>query len=67
MVPKRNFPGGGPVVKIFAFQCRGAGLIPGQGAKIPYATQSKNQNMKQKHYCNKSNKEFKKMVHIKKL
>ena len=43
----------------------GAGSIPGQGAKITHASQPKTQNIKQKQYCNKFNKDFKK-VHIKK-
>ena len=30
---------GGPVVKIPPFQCRGVGLIPGHGTKIPHAAQ----------------------------
>ena len=34
-------------------------LIPGQGAKIPHASRPKNQNIKQKQYCNKFNKDFK--------
>ena len=33
----RDFPGG-PVVKTLRFHCRGTGLIPGQGTKIPHAT-----------------------------
>ena len=41
-----------------AFQCRGTGSILGQGFKIPHA--SKKQNLKQKQYCNKFNKDFKK-------
>ena len=36
-----------------------AGLIPGWGAKIPHALCLKNQNIKQKQYCNKFNKDFK--------
>ena len=36
----------------------GAGSIPGRGAKIPHASQSKNQNIKQKQYCNKFNTDF---------
>ena len=44
----------------------GAGSIPGRGAKIPHASRPKKQNIKQKQYCNKFNKDFKKMVHIKK-
>ena len=31
-----DFPGGA-VVKTLHFQCKGAGLIPGGGAKIPHA------------------------------
>ena len=41
------------------------GSIPGRGAKILYASWPKNQNIKQKQYCNKF-KTSKKMVHIKK-
>ena len=36
------------------------GKIPGQKAKIPYALWPKNQNIKQKKYCKKSNKDLKK-------
>ena len=42
-----DFPGG-PVVKTLPSNAQGAGLIPGQGNKIPCASQSKNQNIKQK-------------------
>ena len=35
-------------------------LIPGQGVKIPHASLSKNQTMKQKQYCSKHNKDLKK-------
>ena len=31
----------------------------GQGVKIPYSSWPKNQNIKQKQYCNKFNKDFK--------
>ena len=41
------------------------GLIPDEGAQIPHASQPENQNIKQKQYCDKFNKDFK-MVHIKK-
>ena len=41
----------------------GTGSIPGQGAKIPHASQSKNQNIKQKQYCNEFNKDFKNGPH----
>ena len=44
----------------------GVGSVPGRGAKISHALRSKNQNIKQKQYCNKFNKDFKKIVHIKK-
>ena len=43
----------------------GEHLIPGQRAKLPHAT-PKNQNIKQKQYCNEFNKDLKKKVHIKK-
>ena len=36
----------------------GMGLIPDRGAKIPHASRPKNQNIKQKQYCNKFNKDF---------
>ena len=36
----------------------GAGSIPGQGARIPHASRPKKQNIKQKQYCNKFNKDF---------
>ena len=39
---------------------RGTSSIPDQGAKIPHASGPKNQNIKQKQYCNKSDKDFKK-------
>ena len=42
-------------------------LIPGRGAKIPHASQPKNQNIKQKQYCNKCNKDFKKWSTSKKI
>ena len=57
---------GGPVVRTLgAFTAVGSGSIPGRGGKIPHVSWPKNQNMKQKQYCNKFNKDFKK-VHIKK-
>ena len=57
----RDFPGG-TVVKTAPSIAGGAGSIPGQGAKIPHASGLKNQNIKQKQYCNKFNKDFKKKV-----
>ena len=58
IMAKRDFPGG-PVVKTSPSNAGGAGSIPGRGAKIPHASWPKNQNMKQKRYCNKFNKDFK--------
>ena len=49
------------MVKTLPSNAGDAGLIPGQGAKIPHALRPKNQNIKQKQYCNKfSKKDFKK-------
>ena len=53
-----DFPGG-PMVKTSSSKTGGADLIPGQGGKIPNASQLKNQNIKQRQYCNKFNKDFK--------
>ena len=53
----RDFPGD-PVVKTSPSNAGGAGSIPGQGVKIPHASRPKNQNIKQKQYCNKFNKDF---------
>ena len=44
----------------------GAASIPGRGAKIPHASRPKNQNIKQKQYCNKFKKDFKNGPHQKK-
>ena len=57
---------GGPVVKTSPSNAGGVGSIPGQGAKIPHASWPNNQNIKQKHYCNKFNKDFKKWSTLKK-
>ena len=61
-----DFPGG-PVVKTSPSSAGGAGSIPGQGAKIPHASQPGNQKVKQKQYCNKFNKDFKNGPHQKNL
>ena len=45
----------------------GEGSIPGQGVKIPHALGPKSQNIKQKQYCNKFNKDFKNGPHHKNL
>ena len=52
-----GFPGG-PLVKNSPSSAGGVGLIPGRGAKLLHALWPKNQNMKQKPYCNKFNKDF---------
>ena len=54
---------GSPVVKTLPSSAGGMGLIPGQGAKIPHASRPENQNIKQKLYCNKFNKDFKNGPH----
>ena len=56
-----DFPGG-PVVGTSPSNAGGwgAGLIPGRGAGIPHASGPKNQNVEQKQYCNKFNKDLKK-------
>ena len=64
MEKNRDFPGG-PVVETSPSSAGGAGSIPGQGAKIPHASWPKNQNIKQKQYCNKCNKDFKNGPHQK--
>ena len=46
----RGFPGS-PVVKTSPSNAGSAG----QGVKMPYASWTDNQNLKQKQYCNKSN------------
>ena len=52
-----GFPGG-PMVKIMPSSAEGAGSIPGQGTKIAHASGPKKQNIQQKQYCNKFNKDF---------
>ena len=59
---QRDFPDS-PMVKTSPSNVGDMGLIPGWGAKIPHALQPKNQNIKQKQYCNKFNKDFKKDPH----
>ena len=56
---------GSSVIKTSPSNVGGAGSIPGWGAKISHALGPKNQNIKQKQYCNKFNKDLK-MVHVKK-
>ena len=57
---------GSPVVKTLPSNAGGVGPIPSRGAKIPHAPGPKNQNIKQKQYCNKFNKDFKNGPHQKK-
>ena len=54
----RDVPGS-PVIKTSPSSIGSVGLIPSQGAKIPHALWSKPQNVSQKQYCNKFNKDFK--------
>ena len=61
---KRDFPGG-PVVKTLPSNAGGAGLIPGQRAKISHALGPKNQNINRSNVVKNSTKTLK-MVHIKK-
>ena len=61
-----DFPGG-PVVKTSPSNAGGVGSIAGRGGKIPHASRPKNQNVKQKQYCNKFNKDFKNCRHQKSL
>ena len=51
---------GGPVVKSEPSNAGGVGLIPGWGVKILCASRTKTQKTKQKQYCSKFNKHFKK-------
>ena len=60
----RGFPGG-PVVKTSPSNAGGMGSIPGWGPKIPHASWPKNQNIKQRKYCNKFHKDFKNGPHQK--
>ena len=60
----RDFPGGA-VVKTSPSNAGRVDSIPGRGAKIHMPLGQKNQNIKQKQYCNKFSKDFK-MLHIKK-
>ena len=55
------------MVKTLPSNARGAVSIPGQGTKVPHASGPKNQNIKQKQYCNKFNKDFKNGLHPKNL
>ena len=47
------------MVKTWLSNAGGAGSIPGHKAKVPHASRAKSQNIKQKRYCNRFNKDFK--------
>ena len=47
------------MIKTSLSDAEGVVSMPGCGAKIPHASRPKNQNIEQKHYCNKFNKDFK--------
>ena len=59
-----DFPGG-PEVKTSPSNAWGTGSIPSWEAKISHAPWPKKQNMKQKQYCNRFNKDFKNGSHKK--
>ena len=52
------------MVKTSPSNAGGAGSIPGEETKIPCAFWPKNQNVKQKQYCNKFNNDFKNGPHF---
>ena len=54
------------MVTILPSNAGSAGSIPVRGDKIPCASQPKTQNIKQKQYCNKLNKDFKNGPQLKK-
>ena len=53
----RDFPGR-QVVETWLSNADGVSLIPDKGAKVPYSSWPKNQNIRQKQYCKKSNKDL---------
>jgi len=57
---------GCPVVKTLSYNAGSAGSISGRGAEIPHASRPENQNIKQKQFCNKFNKDFENGPHQKK-
>ena len=62
----RDFPGS-PVVRTSPSNAGGVGSIPGRGAGIPHTSRPKNQDIKQKQYCGKFNKDFRNGPHQKNL
>ena len=57
-----DFPGG-PFHGTLPSNAKDSGLIPDLGGKIPYASWPRNQDIKQKDYHNKFNKNFKNGLH----
>ena len=55
--PNGGFPGD-LVIKMSPDNAGGAGSTPGQGTETPHRSWLKNQNIKQKQYCNNFNKDF---------
>ena len=53
----RDFPGS-PVAKTSPSSAEAVGSITGQGAETSHASWPKKQNAKQKHCCNRLNKNF---------
>ena len=49
---------GGPVLKTLPSNTGSASSIPGQGTRIPHTLWPKSQNIKQKQYYSKFNKDF---------
>ena len=60
-----DFPGC-PVVKTLSYNAGSVSSISGRGAEIPHASWPEHQNIKQKRYCNKFNKDFENAPHQKK-
>ena len=58
----RDFSGGSGV-KILSSNVGDTSSIPGWRTKIPHAWRPKYQSIKQKHYCNKFNEDFKNGTH----
>ena len=57
---------GDTVVETLPSNAAGGQSIPGQEVKMLHALRPKKQNIKQKQYCNKFNKDFKNGPHPKK-
>ena len=56
---------GGPESKTSSSNAGATGLTPGQGVRILHASWPEKQNVIQKQYCNKFNKDFKNSLHKK--